>query len=458
MEFFAKWRPREIPPPTFLVPALGNLWDDTFQNARTANLGTGLAGAVKRAGGTGIMWDVEHDHYLWYEENFLPSGTTPKGSTLVPIPIGALIHRTTDDTYWRSTALSGATYVQETQASCIAKLDQRGYEMGTAIWTAFPACVLGIYSWKIAGSITDPQHGLALGQYHPWIDPADGSTNGIDFYMGGVMRAMKDLNAPGKIQLMDSEYYHQTETNATNISHDNAEKYGLQGMLSTLSQRLTDSVRDYMMPNFGLTAFQWASTDSTNYYRTNQVSLNQEPSYTDGAKRHRRWGMFGRRFEYTSFMTNSNGSPRGTNGTDQLIYIGLNAYSGPPGRTTGMVAATDPTTQDSTAILVQNLTQSRSGSTVTVTLDARHPYGIHYVKYTLYAANGTSVLRTGCAVMVWDISACGSSYPTLDFGGTNPTDVMHCTCTIPGATAGLYIILDIATPVAQHTYRRLRLT
>ena len=129
----------------------------------------------------------------------------------------------------------------------------------------------------------------------------------------------------------------------------------------------------------------------------------------------------------------------------------LGTIGQPAGRIAGMVAAANPASQDSSPIEVSGITQSRSGNTVTLTFNANHPHGIHHVHWKLYAFNGTSILDQGMARMVFN-GQTGSS-----LGFASPTARQDCTCVIPNATAGLYVILDFWTAIQQRTSRRVQI-
>ncbi len=114
-----------------------------------------------------------------------------------------------------------------------------------------------------------------------------------------------------------------------------------------------------------------------------------------------------------------------------------------------MVSATSTTSQDGTPITVGPIGQSRAFNTVTVTFTAQHPYGIAHVHWTLFATNGTSVLSQGESVMTFNLN--GGS-PAAGIANS----YMDCAATVPNATAGLYVTLDVYSTVGQRTSRRIQ--
>jgi hypothetical protein len=391
-------------------PPMGDWWNDATWVNWTDSWSNDAAGC-RWLGGDGLSFDCES------AEQWEPISCT---STTRPTSInaGQTIYETNTTNYYR---WNGTAWVATTLAAIHAQVEARGFQVGQGIFTAFPACTIIVYEWRIAGGPYDSR-------YHDAIYPR--TTTVQDQFFWGIMRAMQVANGTGQFIEWDAEYYKYHSPFETDT------KRGMQGSMAIASQRLPAAVRNYILPRFGIVLASWAGTDGAPGY-----AATPEPLFSQVQALHRQWSMLGMRSEYR--LNDTSGSP------PQSIYT--DTRTNPPGgHQPGMLAATSTTSQDSSVITVNNITQSRTGDSVTFTFTASHNYGIHHVHWTYYASNGISILSQGEATMTWNAG-----------GGTRTTDFNNayagCSITISNASAGLYVILDIYSIIGQRTSRRVQL-
>ncbi len=225
---------------------------------------------------------------------------------------------------------------------------------------------------------------------------------------------------------------------------------GLQQQMAILSQRLPAAVRDFIMTRFASMMVTWAP----GFPPYNIWPQLTEPSYANLQTEYRKrsGGGSGWRSEYVN-PENLDGTlgPGWTTGSPAQSGFSDTRTNPPGGHKAGLQAAMSSVTQDSTALTVGTINQVRVSTTVTLTFTAAHTvFGIRNVSYIQYAADGSTVVAQGEAVMVFNAN-----------GGTTSTNFnnafMDCTVTITNAVANNYVILNIYSTTGQRTSRRVQL-
>ncbi len=415
-------------------PYMGDWYDDA-RWAGYARTMSNLAAGAKHVGATGLSFDAESPEFWAFIQPECTSTTRPTVSPrgLGPLKVGAIIHETDTDRYYRWT---GSTWELHTLPELYAKVEARGFQFGQAIFNQFPDCQIIIYSWTIPGGIYVSKFVPAN---YPGLDGWD-----TNFY-NGIMRAMQVANGA-------NSYFWEWDANFYNSSHILPEaniQRTMQNIMALRSQRLPPAVRDFIMRRFAVMLPTWATgspaSNNYNYFMG-------ESDYSNNQQLYRKWSGNGWRSEYCLGGSGDKLLGPSTAQGSPLQNVFTDTRTNPPGgHLPGLQAALSATPQDSTPITVGGIGQSRAFNTVTLTFTAAHSVmGIRNVHWTLYAANGVTVTAQGEAVMVFN-----------ENGGTTSTNFnnafMACTITIPNATAGLYVILDVYTVVNQRTSRRVQL-
>jgi hypothetical protein len=318
-----------------------------------------------------------------------------------------------------------------------------GYETGMAMWGAsggnFPDLKVLHYDWQPQGSWIDTVHAHNsnpnLGP--PYANtPPDPGTIGRDWFLAGMFRAHKEVNATGGYYFIDAALgYRAQQYNGASL--DTALKWDTQGIISYMSRFLPAATWNQMAPYFNVTQFSWAGTDGTGFYDSTQPG---EPTYTNWLKEYRKYGMGGIRAEYNHggyYGTPGDPGPPATGG--QGLWASGNDYVTPAGRLAGLQASVSTDASYSTTIpTISSIAQSRSGSNVTLTFSASHEYGIRAVKYTVYSPDGKAVTATGYFPMTFDLN--GGS-PTAGI----PNSRMNISSSIPAPSGSTVVITAYST-------------
>lgn len=420
-------------------PYMGDWYDDTHWTGMTRTISNWAAGA-ELVGADGLTFDCETSG------NFgaFPCTSTTRPST-VPgsygggptLYAGFMIRETDTGLYQRWT---GSAWQAKTASVHQTQVEARGFQFGQGIWNNFPDCQVMVYEWRTNGGI------YASKNYADY----PGGTFEQDWFFYGMMRAMQVAGGTKSYWWhWDDEYY---ELGHVPFAHM---QRSLQNELAILSQRLPTAVRDFMLSRFAIIMPSWAygSTSNRGYWYP-----IPEPEFANQQALYRKWSMGGWRSEYNlggglPSGVNPNDAtlgPTGATGTPaQNVYTDSRANP-PGGHSSALTAGMSATTQDSTPIQVGPIGQTRAFNTVTLSFTAGHIMGIKNVHWKLYASNGTTIASQGEAVMVMN-----------ENGGTTSTNYnnafMQCTCTIPNATAGLYVVIDAYSIVAQRTSRRVQM-
>lgn len=347
----------------------------------------------------------------------------------------------------------------QTRATTYAKIEQRGYEVGLQVYANYPGFHWNFYSPVPSGSLWDRVYrgpisvgGAGTGTTSNRdtttsnVNPANspGCSPEMPFVLG-VMKAGAELGSTGTISWLDHHIGYRADYSGLVGSLDDAIKVSWAGMIHRLSADLAPAVRDHWMGKYHWKAYHWGTTDPGFYATTEPDSA----TYNSWLLTFRRWSGDGERFE---FIYGQPGSPDQAPSTASRWNGLANGYQAVPGRPAGMLAAASTASQDSSAISVGAVSQSRAGSTVTLTFTVAHAYGPRNVHWKLFAANGTTVAGEGEAAMAWSLINT-VPYPNPV---TTTNSFMTCTCTIPNATAGLYVTLDVYTVIGQRTSRRVQ--
>lgn len=268
--------------------------------------------------------------------------------------------------------------------------EQFGYECGLALWGATPTIDLFQYS----GVYQDSWHDILLGNTH------DNLTDNHAQFMFGLARGHQATGATGRIVFADAQWYRSGA--GLGASTATGLKWNSQGLLARLSRTMTASVYDWIAPYYMVTPFSWAGSDNSTFYKNTQEG---QPTYTNGLEQYRQGGQSGVRIEYTY---GSPGHP-GRTATEggQNIWVGGNNYLTASGRTTAMASAASTSGTYSTAVptIGTVATSGRSGDNITLTFNASHPFGIHYVDYKVFASDGTTLVSTGAFQMTFDTNS-----------------------------------------------------
>lgn len=270
-------------------------WYNTARSAAFIQAIADLAGAAKRLGFAGIMWDGEGkgDSMAW---NYNATGT------------------------------AGAT---ATETERRAKVRQFGVDLGIAIGNAFPGCEMAFYNGGYipggcggpiqsnAGNIPASQE-ITNYERSMWMDLFDGMFENIDnlgnFYSHNA-------------------YFYRNESAFKNL--DTQYWYDMNGTFAYLSRRLSNWAK--VAPKFGIRGFLMTSGDGTAYYKP-------PGSIAENFAAARRWNMGGviPVFHTSSFVGQFNSydyttgnDPRGGNFVSRGAPTanwrpGLNAAAAPP--------------------------------------------------------------------------------------------------------------------------------
>ncbi len=422
------------------LPPLGDYYNDTIW-ANIATYFSNQAAGIKWLGGDGIALDAEAPESFepWPETALPPTLNAPLG---FQYQVGAIVHRTTDNTYWRATAAGPpAVWVQTTLAAVCQKAYTRGYQIGQAIWGAFSACSVLTYSWQMPGGVRVSSDNTSPDNY-----PATGAAGGgiLTNIYWGMMQAMAEAANPNSYWWnWDAEYYKKSYLGPLWASHT---QRGQPGQLAYFSQNVPDVTRNHMMSRFGDIMAIEAVADGAD-------PETPEPEYSQRLEQFRQRSMFGWRSTYDSRVAalGPNGIPMGTTGSPAQSRAYDNRTNPPGGHSPGLLAAyTNTTSIDSQPFVISAIAQSRAFNTVTLTFTAGQPFaGVRNVHWTLFAANGTTVTAQGEAVMIYNSNGTAA-------GGFNNA-FQSCTCTIANASPGLYVTLDFYSCLAQRTSRRVAL-
>lgn len=295
-----------------------------------------------------------------------------------------------------------------------ALLEQLGLEVGTAIFTAFPACELLLYNLQPEGS------------WHEYVNRPDptGKIN-ADIprvrFMVGLLNAHANLSATGRVRWVD-HFWYRANTQVSGVSLVTALKWNILGSLASLSRYLPAATWTHIAQLFDIVPFSWAGTDNTAFYLGSQES---QPTWTNNQETYRQWGMGGLRTEFTLYSPDGLWIRNATYG----LYAGNNDYSFPSGRTAGMIAAQSTSGSYSTSAPTLSASSSGSGSTRTLTGTAAHAGGIRCIKAYLNPS--------GTPVMAQMTRNLGGGSPTT--GITNA--YMDWTLPLPGVSSGDYAIV-----------------
>ncbi len=416
-------------------PPMGDWWNDTIWTG-LARIFSNFAAGLKFMGADGFLFDCETseifnvlDHIPFSKPTIFITSTNRPAASSTNIKAGCVIVESDTGNYLRS---NGTTWVATTLAAAQAQVQARGYQIGQAIFAAYPNCSIVVYEWRVAGGPYDSVN-------HDSSYPRPQTQQ--DSFMFGIMQAMQEANSSGYFWEWDAEYYRSTFNLVTNTQR------GLPGAMALLSSRLPATVRDYMMSKFAIIPTSFAGTDGS----ADLSPVVPEPTYSNELAFLRQYSMDGWRSEYLLHMVNGNPGPVTFGSPAQSLYLD-NRTNPPGGHGPGMIAAMSTVTQDTTSIVVGAIGQSRAGSTVTLTFTAAHAtHGIRRAHWTLYAANGTSIAGQGESVMNWNPN-----------GGTQATNFnaafQDCTATVANGTAGLYVNVDVYSVIGQRTSRQVHLT
>lgn len=310
-------------------------------------------------------------------------------------------------------------------------LEQYGYQVGVALWTAFPAADLLLYYWIAEGS----WHALGSYQGSPGTPPYAPVPIELElcrtFFYYGLMRGHMDANATGKMRFFDHWFYRGVQFSGATIQ--TALKWNTQGRLAVVSRGVSAATWSHIAPYLFISPFSWAGTDAGTYYPTNQ---EPQPTYTDNLEQYRQWGMGGYRAE---FNLGGDGTPgiAGSSFGGEGLWAGHDNYSFPSGRAAGMLSSVSTNASYSTTAPTLSASASGAGSTRTLSGTAAHAYGIHYVEAYLYPS-GTRVN----AQMTFNLG-----------GGTPTTGIANCfmdwTLSLTGVATGNYAIVTAHSTLGQ---------
>lgn len=377
----------------FMLP---DVWDDAAWTAYLSHASDGvgvvnLYAAARWMGFDGIAWDME------------PTSTN---------------NGTVQSWLWNYT---GNTH---TQAQTRAQVKLRGAQYSTAVFGAsgFPGADILFY----ADNSSSPSDANSLFGGGADSGPsADTDPREINDFLDGL----STVTGYGQITFVDPIFYKPNYLGGSS----NFAGYAQFGQGHTMARVSQNYQRpDLLLPKFNVSPFEW--------FDIGTGGSEPEVGATDAnvmAQAANRYGSNGMWALYQQHLW-------GAGGMDNPAQYSV---KWPTALSNGSAVST----VDSTAITVGTVSQSRSGSTVTMTFTAAHPYQIRYVQWKLYAANGTTVTNSGVATMIYQANG-----GTAAAGFANA--YVDCTAVVPNATAALYVTLDIYTCKGQRTSRRVQVS
>ncbi len=126
-------------------PMLGDWYDDTIWLDYQPYLNN-LAAGLKSLNMNALSLDMESPGRFGPQDTTgLPSSLNGRDDT-----VGKIFHRTTDDTYWRATNLTGS-YSQVQDADVRVKIRARGKQFASYLYSIYPDLGTVVYSWNPPG-------------------------------------------------------------------------------------------------------------------------------------------------------------------------------------------------------------------------------------------------------------------------------------------------------------------
>jgi len=349
------------------LPPFTDWYDDTIWNAVTADLAN-YAQTVAFLGMTGLSWDLE-----------IPN--------------------------WTAGITAGKTAAQDR-----ARVRSLFFNIGIQLWTASPTLRLAIYNWSLPGSWGDKIQQVVNAGTFP------NTTKLYHDALQGLFDAMRSLNAPGAIDMVDSHFYRTAAQYTAKPAATNRAAYQLNTLARAwLSTYWDQAVWDYACDKLHICGFTWRGTDGATF---NDNTEPTDAGWSQIILDARNYSEGSRRWEY-------NHDPSVAAGSN---WAGAFAFYSTATSLSGTAAASSTTPISTVVPTITNLDAISDGTTVTVTCNGHHIYGVEEVKVFTAA-----VAYLGAMQMVENDN--GGDYLT-----NYDAAFQQCTYRTPGAVGTAFVV------------------